>query len=135
MDHSAAHLKPDENPNVLYTCPMHPEVTSKVPGHCPKCGMRLVPVAQENQSGMSHAHHDMKHDRATSRWESFKVSMTMTMGMEHSGIAGREMARMMELDIRRKFFIALILSMPIIVYSPVGTFLLGSQPPSPIPVP
>jgi hypothetical protein len=26
----------------LYVCPMHPEVTSKAPGTCPKCGMTLV---------------------------------------------------------------------------------------------
>lgn len=26
----------------LYVCPMHPEVTSKTPGTCPKCGMTLV---------------------------------------------------------------------------------------------
>jgi len=26
----------------LYACPMHPEVTSNVPGRCPKCGMKLV---------------------------------------------------------------------------------------------
>jgi uncharacterized protein len=26
-----------------YTCPMHPEVTSRTPGRCPECGMRLVP--------------------------------------------------------------------------------------------
>ncbi|MGZ3420479.1 MAG: heavy metal-binding domain-containing protein [Polyangiales bacterium] len=26
-----------------YVCPMHPEVTSNVPGNCPKCGMKLVP--------------------------------------------------------------------------------------------
>jgi len=28
----------------IYTCPMHPEVTSPVPGKCPKCGMVLQPV-------------------------------------------------------------------------------------------
>ena len=28
---------------VIYTCPMHPEVTSDKPGRCPKCGMELVP--------------------------------------------------------------------------------------------
>ena len=27
----------------VYTCPMHPEVTSSSPGKCPKCGMTLVP--------------------------------------------------------------------------------------------
>jgi hypothetical protein len=27
---------------VVYTCKMHPEVTSDKPGKCPKCGMDLV---------------------------------------------------------------------------------------------
>lgn len=27
----------------VYVCPMHPEVTSKTPGLCPKCNMKLVP--------------------------------------------------------------------------------------------
>ncbi|MDR3652769.1 MAG: heavy metal-binding domain-containing protein [Paludibacter sp.] len=27
---------------VMYTCPEHPEVLSKKPGKCPKCGMALV---------------------------------------------------------------------------------------------
>ena len=27
-----------------FTCPMHPEVIKDAPGHCPKCGMELVPV-------------------------------------------------------------------------------------------
>ena len=26
----------------VYTCPMHPEITSEKPGTCPKCGMALV---------------------------------------------------------------------------------------------
>lgn len=26
----------------VYTCPMHPEVTSDEPGECPECGMDLV---------------------------------------------------------------------------------------------
>ena len=29
---------------VVYTCPMHPEIRSSKPGNCPKCGMKLVPV-------------------------------------------------------------------------------------------
>ncbi|MCA1592001.1 MAG: SCO family protein [Acidobacteria bacterium] len=28
----------------IYACPMHPDVTSKSPGKCPKCGMALRPV-------------------------------------------------------------------------------------------
>jgi Cu(I)/Ag(I) efflux system membrane fusion protein len=30
-------------PETTYSCPMHPEVRSPVPGKCPKCGMDLVP--------------------------------------------------------------------------------------------
>ena len=28
----------------IYTCPMHPEIRSNVPGNCPKCGMALEPM-------------------------------------------------------------------------------------------
>lgn len=31
----------------VYVCPMHPEVTSKTPGTCPKCGMTLVERRKE----------------------------------------------------------------------------------------
>src|SRR6058998_2745225 len=117
-----------------YTCPMHPEIRSTSPGTCPICGMRLVPVAK-SEGGMDDHEHTMTSPSKMSRWEKFKMSMTMTMGMEHTGVAGREMARLMELDIRQKFFSALILSVPIILYSPLGKFIFGFQPQSPIAVP
>ncbi len=28
---------------IIYTCPMHPEISQDKPGSCPKCGMTLVP--------------------------------------------------------------------------------------------
>ena len=40
------HLKKVETTGgseVIYTCPMHPEVKQDHPGTCPKCGMNLVP--------------------------------------------------------------------------------------------
>lgn len=52
-DHPEAHAAPAKTgestaaggdaPDVVYTCPMHPDVKSKTPGRCPECGMDLVP--------------------------------------------------------------------------------------------
>src|SRR3989344_1339746 len=67
-------------------------------------------------------------------WQKFKMSMSMTMGMDHTGLAGREMARLMEIDIRSKFFFALFLTIPIILYSPLGTEFLKINLPSPLPI-
>lgn len=33
----------------VYTCPMHPEVRSAVPGKCPKCGMTLVQAVAKKE--------------------------------------------------------------------------------------
>src|SRR3989344_1710637 len=122
----------------IYTCPMHSVVRKDKPGTCPKCGMTLVPVKemQEKQmdhGAMRHGDHVMKPVSDMSGWEKFKMSMTMAMGMEHGGLAGREMAKLMEKDIRNKFFVALILTLPIIAYSPLGTNILGLRLPEPIP--
>ena len=40
--------------------------------------------------------------------------------------------RLIELDIRNKFFFALVLSVPIILYSPLGKFIFGIQLPAPL---
>ncbi len=32
----------------MYTCPMHPEITQKTPGRCPKCGMDLVKPGEKS---------------------------------------------------------------------------------------
>ena len=46
------------NDATVYICPMHPEVRQNGPGHCPKCGMHLVP---EGEAG-EHAHHHHAHE-------------------------------------------------------------------------
>src|ERR1700751_6331303 len=40
-----------------YTCPMHPEVITDHPGNCPKCGMKLVPLAEKKRPTPNHQSH------------------------------------------------------------------------------
>ncbi len=127
-----------ENKQKTFICPMHPKVVSDKLGKCPQCGMILVPAKgnrDESTDHSAHKGHSMKPVLEMSFWEKIKMSMTMSMGMEHGGMAGREMAKLMEEDIRNKFFVALVLSIPVILYSPLGEKILQLQLPSPIPVP
>ena len=123
----------EEKEKTIYTCVMHPEVLSDKPGVCPKCGMVLV--KKEEKKSMVFTGHSMGDMSKMGFWQKLKMSMSMTMGMDHTGLAGREMARLMEIDIRNKFFFSLILTIPIILYSPLGTEFLKLNLPSPIPLP
>jgi FtsP/CotA-like multicopper oxidase with cupredoxin domain len=56
---------PEGDGPVIYTCPMHPEVVSEEPGHCPECGMKLLPaeLVASASEGHEHATHgDGGHD-------------------------------------------------------------------------
>lgn len=124
---------------MIYVCPMHPGVQKSEPGQCPKCGMNLVQKEKEPSSDEEPHHIHNKHETKPvgkmTFWEKFRLGMFMSMGMEHSGLAGREMARVMEEDIRNKFFFSLLLTIPIVVYSPVGEKILGLKLPTPISAP
>ena len=39
-----------------YTCPMHLDVITAEPGHCPKCGMKLLPAQLVAEAGGGHEH-------------------------------------------------------------------------------
>jgi Cu2+-exporting ATPase len=134
--------EPTKNTTIgVYTCPMHPEIQRDKPGTCPKCGMNLVLTNKKAATSDDHMEHDehsshghmMVPGGKLSLWQKFKMSMTMTMGMDHTGLAGREMAKMMEIDIRNKFFFSLLLSIPIILYSDLGRNVLHVHLAQPIP--
>jgi Cu2+-exporting ATPase len=78
-----------------YTCPMHPEVVQDKPGNCPKCGMTLVPLKNKNTSHSSH-------------------SSVQNPPMGH---AGHDHHAMMISDFKKRFYVVLILTVPVMLLS------------------
>ncbi len=82
--------------NTIYTCPMHPEVVKDLPGLCPECGMNLIPKKiKEHQHGSQ----DMGNDFDKHAGHSTNI-------------------------FKRKFWVSLILSIPVVLYSSIAQNLL-----------
>src|SRR3990167_6794116 len=95
-----------------YTCPMHPEVIKNEPGNCPGCGMELIhKVSSAYAKAVADKHKD--HEAA---------------------MTSPQMAKKMEQDMRRRFWISFVLSIPIFLYSPVGINFFKLNLPAPLPV-
>ena len=56
---AAAPVGPAPQQEIDYTCPMHPQIRQKGPGHCPICGMALEPVVATAEAGESPELRDM----------------------------------------------------------------------------
>ena len=97
---------------IAYTCPMHPEVVRDEPGNCPGCGMALIPKEKGrdgyNVSELSHKDHE-------------------------AAMTNPQMAKKMEQDMRRRFWVSLFLSIPIVLYSPLGLNYFKLTLPTPLP--
>ena len=93
-----------------YTCPMHPEVIKDAPGRCPKCGMDLLPVKEKVKDDHGHdghadaspkdAHHPEMHEH------------------KHHGSGHAHHAGMID-DFKRRFYVVLALTIPIMALSPM----------------
>lgn len=107
-----------DSERAVYTCPMHPEVRKTEPGKYPGCGMDLILEKKRiSKNEVGHSGHDMQ-----------KMS-----AMDHeAAMTNPQMAKKMEKDMRRRFFISLLLSIPIFLYSPVATNFFGLYLSSPI---
>ena len=77
--HDAHSARPTAAPppggkDVIYTCPMHPEVRQIGPGSCPKCGMALEPL-------MPHVEEDDSDVRAVRRkfWIAFALALPVVL--------------------------------------------------------
>lgn len=118
----------------IYTCPMHPQVRKNAPGLCPACGMPLIPASAKATAGKpqqadKHGAHDM---------QTMPARQSLGAGGSHAdheaAMTNPQIAKAMEADMRKRFWISFLLSIPIFLYSPAGAALIGTQLPSPIPI-
>ena len=86
---------------------MHPQVRKSEPGRCPACGMELI---AGHETAML-AHHSLG-----------------------DGGTNPQIAKAIDADMRRRFFISFFVSIPIFLYSPVGVNFFGLNLPTPIPI-
>lgn len=110
--HHHRHSSPQEREQ-KFTCSMHPEVIKSGPGQCPKCGMDLVPL----ENGPMQATHDVQH--------------THEIGSSHQGHADHKMhdkhAGHHTHDFLKRFWVCLIVTIPVLLLSPMIQHWLGLQ--------
>ncbi len=101
----------DQNMNTApsYTCPMHPEIRQDQPGMCPECGMALV---KAKPARVKSSHDDHGTDK-------------------HAGLSAEAHAKAGHRteSFQKKFWVSLVLSIPVVLYSDIVTTLFGWHAP------
>ncbi len=90
----------------FYTCPMHPEIHQDSEGLCPECGMKLIPSGVERPVSI------VGKPAGHSRHDDFN---------KHKGHSTNVF--------RAKFWVSLVLSIPVVLYSDVVQELLRFEAP------
>lgn len=87
---------------------------------------------------MDHTGHNMQMgsvEKPMANHEHMAHDMSKMSHMDHeAAMTNPQMAKEMEADMRRRFWISLVLSIPVLLYSPIGAKVLGFMPQSFIPV-
>ena len=102
-----------QHKDLQYTCPMHPEVIKDAPGKCPKCGMDLIPLKKPKADEGPTSQHT--HEHATKETADHK-----DMGdHDRHGTGGHAHHAGMIEDFKKRFYIVLVLTVPIMALSPM----------------
>jgi Cu2+-exporting ATPase len=135
MDHQ--HHTANQETGEVYTCPMHPEIKTNTPGKCPICGMDLVSsgkVAAEPHRIHEDQHKILPPDVKQERTKKYVCPMHPQIvqdGPGHCPICGMTLVPLVKSktddphkahhagidDFRRRFFVVLVLTIPIMLLS------------------
>lgn len=96
----------------FYTCPMHPEIARDTPGICSECGMNLVQVRAQTNADLTQKHAERNFVKSSHD--------------DHG--AGKHEGHSTEMFLR-KFWISLILTVPVVFYADVIQKIFKWTPP------
>ena len=124
--HSCCHHKPKEatpvppaGAEVIYTCPMHPEVRQPKPGSCPICGMALEPVTVTADSGESHEYKDMR--------RRFWIALVLTLPVFALEMGGHVLGLKHLVSPQVSVWVQMILATPVVLWCGWPFFERGWQ--------
>ena len=100
--------------NVVYTCPMHPEVKQVGPGACPICGMALEPLDP------AAAHDDSEYRDMRNR---FKICLALTVPIFALAMLGGQFAATVSPQLQG--WIEAVLSLPVVLWAAWPFFVRG----------
>lgn len=124
--HSCCHHTPRETApapqagaEVIYTCPMHPEVRQSKPGSCPICGMALEPVTMTADSGESHEYKDMS--------RRFWIALVLTLPVFALEMGGHVLGLKHLVSAQMSVWVQMILATPVVLWCGWPFFERGWQ--------
>jgi Cu2+-exporting ATPase len=101
IDPNTSKMTHDQDAGSFYTCPMHPEIRRDKPGMCPECGMALVPVkGKKMKGGHDHSTHAPGDQSDFNKHAGHKTTSFLA-----------------------KFWITLVLTVPIFLYSDMAAMI------------
>jgi P-type Cu+ transporter len=102
--------------DIIYTCPMHPEVRQDHPGNCPKCGMTLEPELPSLEEDDNTELQDFQ--------RRFWWTLPLTAVVFVLAMFGH---RLQWLDMARQSWLELVLATPIVLWAGWPFFVRGWQ--------
>ena len=105
--------------DVIYTCPMHPEIRQRGPGDCPKCGMALEPLEPSAEEGVD------PELRATTRrfWVCLVLTAPLLAYVMVNMLPGEPAASLVGEGVGR--WLELALATPVVLYGAWPFFVRG----------
>ena len=110
--HTSSQAAQSEQKDAVYVCPMDPEVRESKPGACPKCGMALEPASPAAPSMRTEYVCPMHPEIVRSEPGACPIC---GMALEPRTVTLEEEANPELVDMTRRFWVGVVLSLPIVV--------------------